>query len=81
MVTSYIFAIDMTQIPIPKQLDDLIYMLPGADMEGASAWNFLLQLAQRVSVLTEVRPSISFDPNFDVDYSNLTVVIAELHLT
>ena len=74
MVSSYIFAIDMTQIPIPKQLDDLIYMLPGADMEDASAWKFLLALAQRVSVLTEVKPAIQFDPNFTVDYSNLTLV-------
>ncbi|MBP3478960.1 MAG: phosphodiester glycosidase family protein [Oscillospiraceae bacterium] len=74
MVTSYVFAIDMTQIPIPKQLEDLIYMLPGSDMEGASAWNFLLQLAERVSVLSEVKPVIRFDPNFDVDYSELKLV-------
>ena len=74
MVTSYIFAIDMTQIPIPQRLEDLIYMLPGSDVEGASAWTFLLQLAQRVSVLTEVRPVLHFDPNFNVDYSNLTLV-------
>ena len=74
METSYIFAIDMTQIPIPQQLEDLIYMLPGADAEGACAWTFLLQLAERISVLTEVKPVIRFDKNFDVDYSNLTVV-------
>ena len=74
MVTSYIFAIDMTQIPIPEKLEDLTYMLPGADMEGASAWTFLLQLAQRVSVLTEVKPVLHFDPNFEVDYSGLTLV-------
>ena len=74
MVTSYIFAIDMTQIPIPQQLEDLTYMLPGSDLESASAWTFLMQLAQRVSVLTEVRPVIQFDPNFNVDYSNLTLV-------
>lgn len=52
MVTSYTFAIDMTQIPVPERLEELTYMLPGADMEGASAWTFLLQLAQRVSVLS-----------------------------
>ena len=74
MVTSYVFAIDMTQIPIPQRLEDLIYMLPGSDMEGASAWNFLLQLAERVSVLSEVKPVIRFDPNFDVDYSELKIV-------
>ena len=74
MVTSYIFAIDMTQIPIPEQLEDLTYMLPGADMADASAWNFLLQLAERVSVLTEVTPVIKFDDSMIVDYSNLTIV-------
>ena len=74
MVTSYVFAIDMTQIPIPAQLEDLIYMLPGADMEDASAWNFLLQLAERVSVLSEVKPVLRFDPNFVVDYSELKLV-------
>ena len=74
MVTTYVFALDMTQIPIPEQLADLTYMLPGADMEDTSAWNFLLQLAERVSVLTEVTPVIRFDPNMDVDYSGLTIV-------
>ena len=74
MVTSYIFAIDMTQIPIPEQLADLTSMLPGADVEGASAWTFLLQLAERVSVLTTVQPTVQIDPNFDVDYSNITLV-------
>ena len=74
MVTDYTIAMDMTQIPIPKELEELTYMLPGADMEGASAWTFLLQLAERVSVLTEVKPSIKFDPEFDVDYSNLKVI-------
>ncbi|MBE6933611.1 MAG: hypothetical protein E7462_00935 [Ruminococcaceae bacterium] len=73
MVTSYTFAMDMSQIPIPTQLADLVYMLPGADMENASAWNFLLQLAERVSTLTEVTPVIRFDPDVDVDYSGLTI--------
>ena len=73
MVTSYTLALDMTQIPIPKQLEDLTYMLPGSDLEGASAWTFLCQLAERVSVLTEVTPSVTFDPNLEVDYSGLTI--------
>jgi len=74
MVTDYTFAIDMTQIPIPKQLEDLIYMLPGAGDADASAWGFLLQLAERVSVLSEVRPTLYFDPDVEVDYSDLTIV-------
>ena len=74
MVTSYIFAIDMKEIPIPTQLADLTYMLPGADAVDASAWNFLLQLAERVSVLTEVKPVLRFDERFEVDYSELEVL-------
>lgn len=74
MVTEYTFAIDMTQIPIPEQLADLTSMLPGAELEGASAWTFLMQLAERVSVLTEVRPTVTFDKNFDVDYSDVSLV-------
>ncbi|MBQ9860006.1 MAG: phosphodiester glycosidase family protein [Clostridia bacterium] len=74
MVTSYSFAIDMTQIPIPSQLNDLIYMLPGAGEADASAWTFLLQLAERVSALSEVTPVIQFSPDVDVDYSEITVV-------
>ena len=73
MATNYIFALDMTQIPIPSQLADLTYMLPGADMENATAWNFLLQLAERVSVLTEITATIDFDDNFDVDYSEFNI--------
>ena len=74
MTTTYVFAMDMTQIPIPTQLNDLIFMLPGADDANASAWNFLLQLAERISVLTEVHPVMKFDPRFDVDYSELEVL-------
>ena len=81
MVTSYIFAMDMTQIPIPQRLADLTYMLPGADMENASAWNFLLQLAERVSVLTEVRPAITFDMDYDVDFSELKIMTDYFTLT
>ena len=81
MVTSYVFAIDMTQIPIPEQLSDLIYMLPGADAADASAWNFLLQLAERVSVLSWVKPVLYFDSNFEMDYSELTLVNDYFELT
>ena len=74
MVTSYVLALDMTQIPMPARLQDLVYMLPGSDMEGACAWTFLLQLAERISDLTEVKPQVKIDPNFDVDYSELKVI-------
>ena len=74
MVTSYIFAIDMREIPIPTVLSDLTYMLPGADAVDASAWNFLLQLAERVSVLTEVKPVLKFDERFTVNYDDLEII-------
>ena len=74
MVTSYTFAIDMTQIPIPEQLADLTTMLPGADVEGASAWTFLCQLAERVSVLTEIKAVMQLDPSVTVDYSEVQLI-------
>ena len=74
MVTSYIVAMDMTTIPIPQVLNDLIYMLPGADVEGANAWMFLCQLAERISPLTQVKANLKFDKNFDVDYSELDII-------
>jgi len=74
MVTTYVIAMDMTEIPVPERLEELTYMLPGADMEGASAWTFLMQLAERVSVLTEVTAEITFDKNFDVDISNIKLI-------
>ena len=49
-------------------------MLPGAELENVSAWNFLMQLAERVSVLTEVKPTIHIDSRFRVDYSELKVI-------
>ena len=74
MVTGYTFAIDMSQIPIPERLNDLIYMLPGADASNASAWGFMMQLAERISDLSEVKTIITFDKRVDVDYSDLKLV-------
>ena len=73
MVTSYTFGIDMSKIDIPPKLKDLTYMLPGSDLEDASAWKFLLQLAERISNLTNVEAKMVFDANMDVDYSNISV--------
>ena len=74
MVTTYTFAMDMTSIPIPAKLADLVYMLPGSDKPDASAWTFLLQLAERVSPMTEVTPVLRFDTDLKVDYSQLQVL-------
>ena len=72
MNISYVFALDMESIEVPAQLADLTFMLPGADT-GATAWDFLLQLAERVSVLTEVKITARFDQDLDVDISGITV--------
>ncbi len=74
MVTSYILAIDMTQIPIPARLEELTYMLPGSDIEGANAWTFLCQLAERISVLSEIKAVVNYDPNFTLDISGLQLI-------
>ena len=74
MDISYIFAVDMSQITMPEKLVDLTYMLPGADDTNASAWNFLLQLAERISVLTEVTAKIQFDERFDLDLSQMKII-------
>ncbi|MBQ8621422.1 MAG: phosphodiester glycosidase family protein [Oscillospiraceae bacterium] len=72
MGINYTFALDMTTIEIPAQLADLTYMLPGADA-GATAWDFLLQLAERVGELTEVRISMQLDTDLEVDISELKI--------
>ena len=72
MDISYVFALDMESIEIPPQLADLTFMLPGAD-QGSTAWDFLLYLAERVSVLTEVKITVRIDQNLDVDISDMTV--------
>ncbi len=74
MDVSYIFALDMSAIEIPEQLKPLISLLPGGDSADATAWNFLLQLAERVSVLTEVEVQFQVDPNLAFDFSEMTLV-------
>lgn len=81
MVTSYTFAVDMSKMPIPEKLTGLLYMLPGGDQEGRTAWSFLLQLAERISPLTTVTVDIHVPDGFDVDYSNLKLVNEYFDLT
>ena len=74
MSAEYTFALDMQEVAIPEQLADLVKMIAGGDLESATAWNFLLQLAERVSTLTKVQTVLQFDENVDIDYSDLKVV-------
>ncbi len=71
MGVSYMFALDMTEIAIPEKLQDLTYMLPGNSDGNTTAWEYLLALAERVSVLTEVKVVAQFDMDLDVDISEL----------
>ncbi len=70
----YTFALDMTAIQLPAKLADIAFMLPGADTGAASAFNYLLQLAERVSVLTEVKITAQFDKDVEVDASELKII-------
>ena len=73
MVTDYTMAIDMSAIAVPEQLKELTNMLPGADKTDGTAWGFLLQLADRISVLSQVSATIRIDPNFEVDLAELSL--------
>lgn len=68
---SYAFAVDMSKVPIPEKLTGLLYMLPGGDQEGRTAWDFLLQLAERISPLTTVSISLTIPEGFTADTSAL----------
>lgn len=75
IAVEYTFALDMSTIEIPAQLADIAFMLPGSDTSNAtSAFNYLLQLAERVSILTEVKIEAQFDADVDVDISDLQVI-------
>ena len=69
----YTFALDITAIDFPPQLEPIKSMLP-TYQEGASAWNYLLQLAERVCVQTNVTIRAEFSPELNVDVTNLKVI-------
>ncbi len=71
---NYTFAVDMSKVPIPDKLSGLLYMLPGGDQKGKTAWDFMLQLAERISPLTTVTVEITIPDGFTVDTSNLKLV-------
>lgn len=71
MDIAYTFALDMTSIEIPEQLKSLVGQLPGGDDPNKTAWDFLLALAERVSVLTKVWFEVQFDKDLEIDISEL----------
>ena len=74
MVTDYTFALDMQKVEVPEQLIPLLSMVAGGDLDNVTAWDILLQLAERVSSKTNVQVQIAFDENASVDYTNLQIV-------
>ena len=74
MVTDYTFALDMKKVEVPEQLIPLLSMVAGGDLENVTAWDILLQLAERVSSLTSVQVKVKFDENVTADISNLQIV-------
>ena len=81
MVAEYTIGLDMREMEIPERLTDIISLLPGGDNANATPWTFLLQLAQRISDLTEVCIQLNVGPDVDIDYSGLTIVSPYFTLT
>ena len=49
MNVTYVFGLDMMTIKVPEKLEPLLAMVAGGDISGITAWDLLLQLAERVS--------------------------------
>ena len=69
----YTFALDMTAIDFPAHLEPLKGMLP-TQQAGATAWTYLLQLAERVCTQTNVTIRAEFSKELNIDISALKIV-------
>ena len=81
MDISYTFAVDMKRIPVPEKIKPLMALLPGGDNADATAWDFLLQLAERVSQHTEVRIQVQAPKGVVMDTSGMKLVNEYFELT
>ena len=81
MDTTYTFGVDMKQIPIPERLKPLMSLLPGGDNESATAWDFLLQLAERVSQHTQVKIQLQIPAGLTIDTTGMKLVNEYFDLT
>ena len=77
----YTFAVDMKRIPVPEKIKPLMALLPGGDNADATAWDFLLQLAERVSQHTEVRIQVQAPKGVVMDTSGMKLVNEYFDLT
>lgn len=73
VVIDYTFALDMTAIDFPTQLEPMKSMLPTYS-ENSTAWDYLLQLAERVCTQTNVTIRAEFSKDLDVDISELKIL-------
>ena len=73
IVIDYTFALDMTAIDFPTQLEPMKSMLPTYS-ENSTAWDYLLQLAERVCTQTTVTIRAEFSKDLDVDISQLQIL-------
>ncbi len=81
MEINYTYAIEMKEIPIPEDLKPMMELIPGGDNVSLKAWDFLLQLAERVHPATNVKAVMDFDDNVHVDVSELQLVNDLFELT
>ena len=81
VVIDYTFALDMSSIDIPPRFEELKSVLPGGDNPNATAWSFMLQLAERVCIQTHVKITAQFSQDVNVDISELKVVTDYFELT
>lgn len=76
----YTFAVDMMQLSIPERVSPLMQYIAGSD-RGMSAWDALLQLAERVNPRTEVTVTLTFSKGVTPDLSGLMLVNEYFELT
>ena len=78
MDVSYVFALDMNSLAIPDNIKAALpivaQFMGGTDAsDAATAWDFLLILAERVSPSTTVTVNVAIDPNLNLDISDILV--------
>ena len=79
MDITYVFGLDMESIGFPEQLEDIRGMLGG--QADTTAWEHLLNFAERISEKTEVVITAKFDKDLVIDYSELSFVNEYFTLT
>jgi len=73
VVIDYTFALDMTAIDFPAQLEPMKSMLPTYS-ETSTAWDYMLQLAERICTQTNVTIRAEFSQDLSVDISDLKIL-------